>query len=656
MQRMRAAVVSLALISLGIALFASAPLADAPLTGSAALVPLTDQRAAFRTAHEAAERGDWQPAADAADVLEAYVLWPDLKATYLRTRVERAEADVRQFLERYGDLKPARELRYRYALHLARSARDTEFLAIYDRYYADLNEANLDCFAAEARLRSGQAQAGLELGSRLWLVGSNQVDECDPVFERMRERGVLTQTLYGERFALAIEARDFGLARYLARSLDPAALQKANRWRRAQADPQSFLARADISNRDPEYAEQLAYAARRLGYNEPVEALRHWQRLGRDLEFPDVLDDDVRRYTALWAARRHLPEAHDLLAGVREAAVDTEVRRWRIRTALRERRWQDVVAGIEVLNDREQEREEWRYWLGIARERLGERAEASTVLRLLAEERSYYGFLAADHLGLDYAFRSNALTDDRAVQRRLGSRDDIVRARELFHVGLDGRARSEWEAAMRELSDEEKTQAALLAHSWQWHSRAIATAAQSGEYDDLDVRYPLPHRDAFRSSAGAAGVRESWAYGIARSESLFMRDVRSSAGAIGVMQLMPGTGRDTAREINAPFRGQDTLTNPESNILLGTRYLAKMQQTFASHPVLATAAYNAGPRRVSAWLSDEAADDPRVWIETIPFNETRRYVRRVLAADVIFHWRLTGKTRRLSEQLPPISI
>jgi soluble lytic murein transglycosylase len=170
----------------------------------------------------------------------------------------------------------------------------------------------------------------------------------------------------------------------------------------------------------------------------------------------------------------------------------------------------------------------------------------------------------------------------------------------------------------------------------------------------LSIRYPLPWRSDFEQSSKVAGISHSWAYGIARSESLFMRDVRSSAGAIGVMQLMPATGRQTAREIQFPYAGRTTLTDSSSNIRLGTTYLGKMYERFDENRVLATAAYNAGPHRVKSWLPESGYLDARIWIENIPFRETRKYVRRVLTDEAIFHWRLTGQRRRISSELPRI--
>ena len=266
-------------------------------------------------------------------------------------------------------------------------------------------------------------------------------------------------------------------------------------------------------------------------------------------------------------------------------------------------------------------------------------------------ERSFYGFLAADKLVKEYAFDNTGLTANEVKVAALESRPEVIRARELYYVGQDGRGRSEWDAVVRNLSDADKMQASILAHRWGWHSRAIAAAASLGEYDDLSIRYPLPYQETFEEFSVQASISSTWAYGIARSESLFMRDVKSHAGAVGLMQLMPATGRDVAREIKLPYSGLATLIDPESNIRLGTTYLGQMAERYGGNQVLATAAYNAGPHRVDRWLPKNGTIDARVWIENIPFNETRKYVKRVLAAQAIFHWRMTGQIRRLTDEL-----
>ncbi len=613
------------------------------------------QRAAFRAVLPEVERGNWQPVLQHEQTLKSYVLWPDLRTSYFRARLKNADhAEVEAFLDHYGTLKPARELRYQYALHLAESGHLSEYLAIYRQYYQGLNIAKLDCIALQAEIQEGNQDRIINRGLDLWLVGKSQADECDPVFAHLRSAKALTGEYYEKRFALAVDERRFTLARYLTKPLDAAYLDQANFWLQAQNDSLQFL-RTHEDRVDSEIArQQIEYAIERIAFYDPRLAAENWTALQKNYSFTEDQQHYIRRHIALWAARRQLPEASDLLYGLPADAVDEEVGRWMIRISLRQKDWDKVLRAIALLPADEQDNEEWRYWDAVALKYAGQEELAASKLQELAATRSYYGFLASDAIGNDYTFDDNRLIANAEIVAKLEGMPAIVRARELFHVGLEGRGRSEWDAAVSILTPEEQTQAAILAHQWGWHSRAIATASMTGEFDDLLIRYPLPWREDFARYSKDARINDSWAYGIARSESLFMRDIRSSAGAIGVMQILPETGRRMAREISHPYSGRATLTDSASNIRLGTMYLRKMSDRFDDNRVLATAAYNAGPLSVEAWLPDVNQLDARVWIENIPYNETRGYVRRVLTADAIFHWRLTGEVRRLSSELSTI--
>jgi len=616
---------------------------------------LKQQRSVFRSIYPDVERGNWQAVAQHEKLLRDYVLWPDLRAVYLRTRLDKVDtSEVQGFLDAYGTLKPARELRYRYVLQLARDEKFAEYLTIYQQFYQGLEIAKLDCIALNAELIEGRENRIVTRATDLWLVGKSQADECEPVFESLRERNLLGSKQYAERFNLAIAEQQYSLARYLSRSLDESYLQQANDWLRAQNKPLEFLA----AHKDPDDSklgrDQLTYAIGKLALDDPLLARQKWQEISARHAFTGQQRNEVARHIALWAARDHLPGAREMLLALPAEAANTEVRRWLARTGLHDQNWLEVMRNIDAMPDEEQQKEEWQYWKAVALQSSDESDRAHEIFAELAVERSYYGFLAADMIGSEYVFSHNPLADDNATIARLAAMPALIRARELFLVGLDGRGRSEWDAVIRGLDRDQKLQAAILAHRWGWHSRAISAVAKAGEFDDLDIRYPLPWRMDFERSSKDAGIAHSWAYGIARSESLFMRDVRSSAGAIGVMQLMPATGKETALEIQLPYAGRTTLTDSSSNIRLGTVYLGKMYERFADNRVLATAAYNAGPHRVKSWLPESGYRDARVWIENIPFRETRKYVRRVLADEAIFHWRLTGERRRISSELPRI--
>jgi soluble lytic murein transglycosylase len=619
-----------------------------------------EQRELFKRVYPAVERGNWSvvEALSAAEreLLEDYVLYPDLRATWFRVTLSKADhAEIEAFLQQHGVLKPARDLRYRYARHLAAVGELDEYLKVYEQFYQGLDDARLDCLALQAELEAGRTARVVNRAIGLWTVGKSQVDECDPVFEFLNNGNHLDIVDYMKRFELAIDAREFSMARWLGKGIDQKHIDIAARWLQAQRNPESLVASAATLPNDDTTRAQLAYAIERITYDDPVRALELWEDLSRGQRFSAERELRTERHIALWMARDGLPGAYDQLSALPLAAQNTEVTRWRARISLRKRNWSDLVADIETMPAEEKELEDWQYWYAVSLQNTNRIAEGETVLENLASQRSYYGFLAADELGLPYSFVHEAFVPDETRMAELAARPELIRAHELFRVGLDSKGRSEWDAVVRHLEKDDKMQAALLANRWGWHSRAIAAAASVGDYDDLSLRYPLPFTETFHEHSEAAGISTPWAYGVARSESLFMRDVRSRAGAIGLMQLMPATGKQVAREIRLPYSGVSTLTDPSSNIRLGTTYLGQMSGRYGGNHILATAAYNAGPHRVDAWLPQVGNVDARIWIENIPFNETRAYVKRVLAAQTIFHWRMTGEIRRLSDQMLVVS-
>jgi len=624
---------------------------------SATATELERQRELFRETFPEVERGNWDVIdkleSEERELLREYVLWPDLRATWMRANIDAVSTDdVEGFVRQFGTLKPARELRYRYALNFVRNDDLAGYLGIYEQFYQGQEIEKLDCLALQAEIDAGRHQRVERRALELWLVGKSQVKECDPVFKYLGDRNLLGIVEYQKRFDLAVVERNFTLASWLAKKIDQNHVEVAAAWQQAQSNPEDFLRRKRISADDAIVREQLVYAAERLTYRDPDIAHDLWRKVSRQHNFSEAQKLHADQHIALWTARDNLPDAYKRLLKLPVTAVSDEVLRWRARTSLREHRWKRLQEDISAMSLAERNSEEWRYWSAIAHIESGEALNAIGELESLRLERSYYGFLAADKLGKNYALDDTSLIVDETKLRDLEARAEIVRARELFYVGQEGRGRSEWDSVIRHLPDEEKLQAAILAHRWGWHSRAIAAAATIGEYDDLSIRYPLPYKQSFEAFSTQAKISSTWAYGIARSESLFMRDVRSHAGAIGLMQLMPATGRDVANGIKLPYSGLTTLIDPDSNIRLGTTYLGQMAARYGGNQVLATAAYNAGPHRVDRWLPEDGAMDARIWIENIPFNETRKYVKRVLAAQAIFHWRITGEIRRVTEELP----
>ena len=629
------------------------------IAGNSHCTEIDQQRELFQRVYADVERGNWSAverlSAAEQESLAQYPLFPDLRATWYRATIKKADHnDIDDYLEQYGVLKPARELRYRYALHLADVGELARFLTIYRQFYQGLDNTKLDCLALHAEIAAGEQKRVVNRAIALWMVGTSQAKECDPVFAFLDQQNLLGPVEYLKRYKLAVEAHEFARAQWLGRYISQAHVDTAGQWLKAQSDPEKFVRRHLTWKSDAVTRQHLVYAIERITFRDAELAHQLWTQLNRLHAFSAEQELLTERHIALWTARDRLPDGYLLLIQLPVAAQSDEVSRWRARTSLRKQNWNNLRTDIAQMSAIERASEEWRYWYNIALRRSGDSPDADLALVGLAVERSYYGFLAADELGLGYALDDTEYQADEVVLAALSERLALIRARELFWVGLEGRGRSEWDAAIAILTPDEKMQAAKLASRWHWHSRAISTTASVGRLDDLSLRYPLPYPSIFEVFSAKASIPSAWAYGVARSESLFMRDARSSAGAIGLMQLMPTTGKKLARELNLPYSGLHTLTNAQSNIRLGTTYLGQMAERYGGNRVLATAAYNAGPHRVDHWLPESGKQDARVWIENIPFNETRQYVKRVLAADTIFHWRLTGEIRRISDALTQI--
>jgi len=325
-----------------------------------------------------------------------------------------------------------------------------------------------------------------------------------------------------------------------------------------------------------------------------------------------------------------------------------------VRAAIRSGEWQTGLRFLAMLPETEQQENEWRYWKARMLERTGSTWKAHALYRDLAAERSYYGFLASDRIDRPYSMQHVSLKASDTELALLLNRPGIGMARELFLLGDTPAARRQWAWVTRRLDQRELAVAALLAREWGWHDRAILTVSKSDHLDDIEMRFPVLYRDLVESNAELNRIDPDWVYGVLRQESAFVTDARSPAGALGLMQLMPRTGRLTGRRINLRVPDNNAILKPENNVRLGTSYLRTVLDVNHGHQVLATASYNAGPNRVREWLPEEVPLDADVWVDSVPYNETRNYVKNVMAFTAVYSYRLEKTLRRLSERMPRV--
>jgi soluble lytic murein transglycosylase len=598
---------------------------------------LSAQRLAFKTAERAMERGLPVKFESLKDYpLYPYLLYQDLQKRLARYPVE----DVRSFLQSYDDSPLSLRLRRSWLEQLAKDNRWQAYLEDYQPTGQD----KLTCWYRRALLHTGQQAAALRDIETLWMQGHSLPDVCDPLFNLWKRQGGFTPERIWKRFTLAIGNGERRLASYLKGSMSDDARRAAEFWLRVDGNPRLILQAPPLKSSDPRLLPIFIHGVYRWSQSDSVQAAAALDTLKRRYAFPANQLMDIERRLALFVASRGHQDALKRLTTLPPAAVDNQVREWRVRVNLQRENWPLALQWLDQLTADEQATPRWLYWRARGLEVTGQQQDAQRFYREAAKHRDYYGFLAADRLALPYQLNHNPVDVSTKQVAAIEEIPAIQRARELYSLGRIQDGRAEWQYATAGFDDKALKAAALLAHGWNWHHQVILTLAQAKYWDDLSLRFPLPHREQVVTNARNNAINPAWIYAVIRQESAFQQDARSPAGALGLMQIMPATGRRIAHslEINLPSRYR--LLDTDLNIRFGAHYLRYTLDKFQDNPVLATAAYNAGPGRVTQWLWEDTAPIAiDIWAETIPFSETRKYVQRVMEYTVIYSHRMGSK-------------
>ncbi|MCC5810165.1 MAG: transglycosylase SLT domain-containing protein [Ectothiorhodospiraceae bacterium] len=612
---------------------------------------LEEQRKQFADAYTLLKDGKRVSDLEAIErKLVGYPLAPYLRYQHLNQNLSRASAaQIEAFMDEHGDLPVAGLLATRW-LHLQGRRADW---AAFRQADAGQPGAALECYRLRAeRHASGVDDAWLDRARVLWTVGHSQPDACDPVFAELYQRHALSAERRWERIRLIMLSGNTNLARALEPRLESNEKRWLQYWLAVAANPERALRRPafDVSSERGQLLVRDGF--RRLGVSDQDAAMALLDRYRDQQWLSFEVVSELRRHVALRAAFSRRPEALSWLESLPEDAVDNQVREWAARMALSRQEWQRLVGAIWALPDDMQAQSEWRYWKAYALARTGDEDQARELLQELAGERHYYGFLAADWLGQDYAMNHQPGPRDEARMAELERRPALARAREFHLLGFAEEARREWQAGLAGADAGDWAQAAQLARDWGWYDRMINAANRAGLHDALELRFPLAFRETMANRARDSDVDMGLVYALMRKESAFTPDARSPVGAMGLMQVMPGTGRNVASRLGISGFTTSKLYEPDMNLALGAAYLDQMLKRFDGNLVMAAAAYNAGPGRVDGWRRDNAGLPAQVWVENITFGETRDYVKSVLAFRAVFDWQLYGEPRRLASAVP----
>lgn len=601
---------------------------------------LTQQRQYYDQAKAALAKGDKGPYQRYASALRDYPLEPYLAYDELTARLKWASNDeIEKFLAEHGDLPQISWMKLRWLRWLAERGEWQTFINYYD---PALNFTELDCLYGQYQLSHGMRAEGNATAEKLWLVGKSQPNACDPLFALWAAEGQLTEQKRWQRAKLAAEARNYGLVTHLIKSM-PTLGNHGKTLLQVAQKPELLKQTSRFTQTDPAMADVVGLGLRRLARQDPESALKLLDGYAQRMKFSSEEQVAIAREIGLTLAKRFDSRALQVMAKYDPELRDNTVSEWRARLLLRLGRWDEANQLTRRMPAELGNTNRWRYWQARSLQLAQPNSqEPKALYQALAKERDFYGFMAADQVQAPYQLNNKPLALSPQTIQKVRNSAAIRRALEFHARGQVADGRREWYNVSRLFSRDEMVAQARLAYEMGWYFPAIRTISQAQYWDDLEVRFPMAHREHLVREAKNRDIHSSWVFAVTRQESAFMADAKSHVGAMGLMQLMPATAKETAKRFGIPLSSPQLAYRPEVNIQLGAAYLSQIYGQFNGNRVLASAAYNAGPGRVRQWLrgADHLSYD--VWIENIPFDETRQYVQNVLSYSVIYGEKLNA--------------
>ncbi|MGB1238518.1 MAG: transglycosylase SLT domain-containing protein [Pseudomonadales bacterium] len=606
-----------------------------PSTLQADTTSSTSQRADYQAAVSAFERGERDRADSLTAALSSYALHPYLQARQLKRDIKSVtQKQIEDFRQRYAGTPIVRSVQASYLSYLTNTK---QWQALHDNYLAlPLTSAAYKCRMLQAQIALGQSASVSDQISTLWNVGSSQPKVCNSVFQHWIKQGNPSSDLAFERTWKAINNKNFKLAKYSEKFVKKQA-QKASLatfWQ-VKKDIATISDKNTVGPKTLHGADIAAYAIRQLAIKQPDPAIKAWFRDRQRLQFSAQQREYLNTYFSNKYAKKSSfdPKAPGILQRLDPNFKYDEISEWKARLALIQQDWRKVAQTIEAMPTALRQDTKWQYWHRTATHKLKPNQQPN--FSDIAAQRSFYSYAAAQLTRTPLQLQRKELAADPQVLKELQSIDTIARMAELVKLGDTVNAHREWRSIRDALTDNQKIAMAHLAHQWGWYIQGIRIAAKLKEWDLLKVRFPRSQIALFEELGKLRGIGNTWPVAIARQESAYNQFARSPAGARGFMQLMPATAAITAKKFNIEYKGKSDLYDPRTNISLGTAYLAQMYEKFGNK-AYATAAYNAGPHRVERWHKARGHLPLDIWIETIPFNETRHYVQNVLTYSAIY--------------------
>ena len=612
-----------------------------------------EQRALYRQALDDLRRGAVSKFRAKAKRLDNYPLRPYLDYHLVNGRLNRASTkEIRNFMDEHGDLAPSDIMFRRWLKKLGQKRHWKTLLQNFsDADYQRSRDAELRCYYVRALYGREQRKKALDWTTDLWLSPKSQPKACDPIFDVWRTTPRFTEEIAWQRFDAAIKNNQRKLSRYLLRFFTGTDKRAAEAYYQVHTQPKRITKRSRFARDNAKNRSIIQHGLMRLSRNGAEDAAKAWARYAETHSFSPVQRSIIAEHIQVGLARGGtFPSAAE-----RAQFTSSFATQGLAEAALAQQNWEELVYWVSHLPSGEQSTQRWQYWWARALQQAASPQLSNTdtpnpqqMLRQLAGQRHYYGFMAA--LALDMPLQKLQAGRPKPPAFDLSSNASAQRAIELFAVGEDLNGRREWYRALDTLSNDEKRKLGHLARDIGNLSLAIRSANLAEAMDDLALRFPLTFSSDFNSAAHKQDVAPGLLRAVARQESAYQPAAKSPVGAIGLMQLMPATAKLVAKRARLPSNFATQLNNPKINIQLGSYHLAWLIDRFEGQRPLAIAAYNAGEHRVDRWIKDIDGMPMDVWIETIPFSETRNYVKNVLAFTYVYNQLLDTPANILSPE------
>lgn len=587
--------------------------------------------------------------------LYPYLVYQDI----VRKLPQLPRGDVFAFIGTYRDTPLATQLYEKWLLELAKQRRWKEFAGTY-RPSASVR---LQCLQLQAKLAIGETAFVFSALPSYWLTGSTQPHECDPAFNAWINAKRLTTNLMWQRLSLAFRENNMPLVHYVTSLLPPEQKHQAIlltkiyhaptllEAKTLEGHPHSALFGQNLN----EHIDIAVYGLKRLARTKPHVASNVWQHVQSQFPFNEQQRDEVMQALVNGFGSAEPEQARAWLTQINPSHLDQSLQEWQVRYALRQGDWTGVNLAISKLSPEQRHEPVWRYWHGRSIQEQGHKVAAAEIFQQLAASRNYYGFLASQQLNHVYAIHNTSHAIAPSELHGIATLPAVKRAVELSALHRYPEANREWWSVVNNMDNKHRYIAARYAQQSGLHALALATSSKANEQNDLGLLYPTPYDGSVSAEAGRHQVKASLLFALIRQESLFQPNATSVVGARGLMQLMPATAKLVARRMNHPAPHTQNLYQPHTNIRLGSAYFTDLLNLYSHNPILAIASYNAGPNRVKKWLPEAAPVAADIWIETIPWRETRNYVKLVITNALIYDY-LLGLTPNMQTYLPEIPV